>query len=414
MDRIILHVDINSCYASIECLYHPELRDRPMAVGGDVQTRHGIILAKNEPAKRYGVKTGEAIWQAKQKCPELIALPPRFELYLRFSRMARSILRQYSDRLEPFGIDEAWLDISGCSVKSGRETADEIRRRFLSELGITVSVGVSFNKIFAKLGSDYKKPNAVTVFTRENFREKIWPLPVSSLLYVGPSTARKLASLGMSTIGHVAVAQVELLEKKLGKWGAVIHAFANGYDSEPVALYGSSTVIKSIGNSTTTPRDLTCDTDADIVFHTLCESVASRLREQGLIACGVQISLRNTSLQTIERQARLISPSAISTDLHHAAMTLLRGNHRWPNPLRSIGIRAIDLIPASTPLQMTIFESPERRLRKERLELAVDEIRRRFGRHSINRAITTSDPSLSNITPKDDRIMHHTDLFEAM
>ncbi len=414
MDRTILHVDINGCYASIECLYRPEIRDKPVAVGGDVEARHGIILAKNELAKKYGVKTGEAIWQAKLKCPNLITVPPRFPLYLRFSKLARAIFRQYSDRVEPFGIDEAWIDITGCSDRTGYEVADEIRRRVFSELGVTVSVGVSFNKIFAKLGSDYKKPDAVTLFTRDNFRSKVWPLPVQSLLYVGPATTRKLSALGITTIGEIAQAPVELLEHKLGKWGYVISSFANGRDSTPVALYDSESIIKSIGNSTTTPRDLTCDADACIVFYMLCESVASRLREQGLMACGVQISLRDSTLYTFERQASLPSPSSISSDLHFAAMSLLKEHYVWQKPLRSVGIRAIDLIPASSPLQTTLFEPPQRRVKREKLELAIDEIRNRFGHYAINRAITALDPSLTNINPKEDHVIHPTGFFKAI
>ena len=414
MDRTILHVDINGCYASIECLYRPQIRDMPVAVSGDAQARHGIILAKNEIAKKCGVKTGETIWQAKLKCPDLVTVPPRFELYLRFSKMARALFRQYSDRVEPFGIDEAWLDISGCSDRSGRQVAEEIRHRVFSELGVTVSVGVSFNKIFAKLGSDYKKPDAVTVFSRENFKDKIWPLPVSELLYVGPATARKLSSLGITTIGQLACTPVEILEKKLGKWGYVIFSFANGWDSDPVSLADSKSVIKSIGNSTTTPRDLRCDQDAGIVFQMLCESVAARLREQGLIAWGVQISLRDNQLFTFERQTRLTSPTAISTDLHRSAMGLLRENYNWVRPLRSIGIRAIDLVPASDPVQTNLYESLEQRHKKERLELAIDDIRRRFGHYSINRAITTSDPTLTNINPKEDHVIHPTGYFKTM
>ena len=414
MERTILHVDINGCYASIECLYNPDIRDKPVAVGGDVESRHGIILAKNEHAKKYGVKTGEAIWQAKQKCPQLITLPPRFDLYLRFSRMAKAILRQYSDRVESFGMDEAWVDVTGCSERSGYQVADEIRRRVFSELGVTVSVGVSFNKIFAKLGSDYKKPDAVTVFSRENYRERVWPLPASALLYVGPATARKLALMGIETIGDIAAAPVELLEQRLGKWGCMISSFANGWDSTPVALADDKPAIKSIGNSTTTPRDLTCDMDADIVYHMLCESVAARLREQGFMAGGVQISLRDSTLYTFERQSPLASPSAIAGDLHSAAMALLRENYNWSKPLRSIGIRAIDLVPASSPLQTTMFESPERRAKREKLELAIDEIRRRFGRVAISRVITTCDSSLTNLNPKEDNVIHHVGFFKAV
>ncbi|MGM9522364.1 MAG: DNA polymerase IV [Oscillospiraceae bacterium] len=412
MDRTIFHIDINSCYASIECLYRPELRDKPVAVSGDAEARHGIILAKNEHAKKFGVKTGEAIWQAKQKCPQLITVPPRFELYLRFSRMAREIFCQYSDRVEPFGIDEAWVDVTGSTGKNGASLADHIRRQIKTELGVTVSVGVSFNKIFAKLGSDYKKPDAVTVFSRENFRSRVWPLPASDLLYVGPATTRKLRDYNIATIGGIAQAPVELLEQRLGKWGLILHSFANGRDSSPVALAGEVNAVKSIGNSTTTPRDLTCEQDAKIIFYMLCESVAERLREQGLKATTVQIGLRDSSLYSFERQTSLYTPTCLASELHRAAMSLLRENYDWKKPLRSIGVTASGLVPASSPDQISLFESPEQREKHERLERAVDNIRRRFGHYSIGRAVTTIDSTLTNINPKDDHVIHPVGYFK--
>lgn len=412
MDRTIFHIDINGCYASIECLHHPEIRDKPVAVGGDVEARHGIILAKNEIAKRYGVKTGEAIWQARRKCPSLVVMPPHYELYLRFSRLARDIFRDYSDRIEPFGIDEAWVDVSRTAgAERAERLANEIRERVKAELGVTVSVGVSFNKVFAKLGSDYKKPDAVTVFTRDNYRDLIWPLPASDLLYVGPATTRKLRDYNITTIGDLARAPVSLLERRLGKWGLVLHAFANGLDSEPVSEDGAESPVKSIGNSTTTPRDLYNSEDARIIFYMLAESVAARLRRQGLRATGVQISLRDNTLYTFERQAPLERPSAISSELHRAAMRLIDENYNWGVPLRSIGLRAIDLVPESAPDQLFLFESPERREKLRRLESAVDDIRLRFGHYAIGRAITNLDDSLRNINPKDDHVIHPVGYF---
>ena len=413
MGRAILHIDMNSCYASIECLHHPEIRHLPVAVGGDVEARHGIILAKNELAKRAGVKTGEALWQAKQKCPDLVIVPPHYQLYLRFSRMARAIYAEYTDLIEPFGLDEAWIDVTGSSVFGDAvEIAETIRKRVKFELGITVSIGVSFNKIFAKLGSDYKKPDAVTVFGKDDYREKVWPLPVEELLYVGPATTRKLRARGIRTIGDLARTGPSLLHSWLGKMGYVLHAFANGNDPSPVASLGEEAIIKSIGNSTTTPRDLTCEEDVNIIFYVLAESVAARMRENGFRAKTVQISLRDTDLFSFERQCKLESPSCLASELHDAGMRLLRDHYRFRKPLRSVGIRGMDLVPIQTAMQLNFFEDPVRREKRERLEVAVDELRRRFGHAAVSRAVTMCDPSLGTINPKDDHTIHPVGYFK--
>ena len=415
--RSVLHIDMNACYASIECLYDPSIRNLPVAVGGDVEARHGIILAKNQIAKRFGVKTGEALWQAKQKCPELHIVPPHFDRYLRFSRMAREIYADYTDLVEPFGLDEVWCDVTGTQKlrKRGMEAlANEIRERVKFELGITVSVGASWNKIFAKLGSDYKKPDAVTVFTPENYRDKVWPLPASDLLGVGRATERKLASRGIHTIGDIAAAPPSMLRGILGKWGLILHDFATGYDSSPVARAGDEAVIKSIGNSTTTPRDLCCDEDAGIVYWMLCESVAERMRESGFLCRGVQVHIRDNELASFERQLKLESPTCLASTLHEAAMRLLRENWDWHKPLRSIGVRATDLLPASMPVQCSIFEDSERQEKRERLERSVDDLRRRFGHYCVGRAVCVSDPTLRNISPKDEHVIHPVGYFKAV
>ena len=415
--RSVLHIDMNACYASIECLYDPSIRNLPVAVGGDVEARHGIILAKNQIAKRFGVKTGEALWQAKQKCPELHIVPPHFDRYLRFSRMAREIYADYTDLVEPFGLDEVWCDVTGTQKlrERGMEAlANEIRERVKFELGITVSVGASWNKIFAKLGSDYKKPDAVTVFTPENYRDKVWPLPASDLLGVGRATERKLASRGIHTIGDIAAAPPSMLRGILGKWGLILHDFATGYDTSPVARAGDETVIKSIGNSTTTPRDLCCDEDAGIVYWMLCESVAERMRESGFLCRGVQVHIRDNELASFERQLKLESPTCLASTLHEAAMRLLRENWDWHKPLRSIGVRATDLLPASTPVQCSIFEDSERQEKRERLERSVDDLRRRFGHYCVGRAVCVSDPTLRNISPKDEHVIHPVGYFKAV
>lgn len=416
MDRTIFHIDMNSCYASIECLHQPSIRNKPVAVGGDVEARNGIILAKNEHAKKFGIKTGEALWQARQKCPNLIIVPPQYDLYLRFSRLAREIYNDYSDQIEPFGLDEAWVDVTGTRkiLDGGEALANEIRERVKFELGITVSIGVSFNKIFAKLGSDYKKPDAVTVFTRENFKERVWPLPASDLLYVGRATTRKLNNLGILTIGQIAQTPLRYLRNWFGKWGEILSCFANGYDSTPVAHYGDEAIIKSVGNSTTTPRDLTCNEDASIIYWMLAESVAERMREDGFLCKTVQISIRDNELRSFERQMKLLIPTCLSSELHTAAMHLLQENYNWQKPLRSIGIRGMDLIPDTSPLQLSIFEDEEKRKKQECLEQMIDHVRRRFGHYAINRAVTITDNSLVNINPKEDHIIHPVGYFKAI
>lgn len=283
MERTILHSDINCCYAAIEHLHHPELAGKPLAVGGDPESRHGIVLTADYIAKKHGVKTGMALWQAKQVCPDITFISPRMDLYLRFSRMAHEIYSEYTDLQEPYGIDESWLDVSASSsIKGdGYKIAEEISNRMKSELGITVSIGVSFDKIYAKLGSDYKKPDAITTMYKDEFRQKAWKLPASDLLYVGRSTNQKLLKIGIKTIGDLARMDEHILVNHLGKMGSVLWAFANGYDESPVRLEDTHAPIKSVGNSTTTPRDLENDEDVKIVLYILAESVAARLRENG-------------------------------------------------------------------------------------------------------------------------------------
>ena len=386
--RIILHADMNSFYASVECLHQPALRDQPVAVGGDAEARHGIILAKNQLAKRFGVKTGEALWQARQKCPDLVIVHPHYDQYIRFSRLAREIYGEYTDRVEPFGLDECWLDVTGTEsqVKGGEALGQELRRRVKAELGVTVSVGVSDNKIFAKLGSDYKKPDAVTVFSRREMGEKVWPLPVTDLLYVGPATGRKLRNYGIETIGELARTPPEYLQSWFGKIGPMLHGFANGCDLTPVARAGEESPVKSVGNSMTTVRDLVSLEDISAVYWVLCESVAARLRLGGFLCRTVQVGLRDFGLYSFERQLALEAPSCLATELHRAAMALVEENWDPRRPLRSVGVRGTELIPASVPRQLDLFQDEARRERQERLERSVEDLRRRFGKAVIGRA----------------------------
>ena len=405
-DRVILHSDCNGFYASVECLHHPEIRNKPVAVSGDAENRHGIILAKNEIAKKYNIKTGEAIWQAKQKCPDLITVPPHFDLYKRFSKMARRIYSEYTDKIEPFGLDEAWLDVTDNKNMNGKEIALEINRRIKQELGITVSIGVSFNKIFAKFGSDYKKPDAITEITRENYRDIVWNCPAKDLLYVGRATGRKLESIGIYTIGDIATADVTLLRSYLGKWGDLIYGFANGYDSSPVARIGEYSEVKSIGNSTTAVRDLKNLDDIKVIAYVLCDSVCRRMREQGFVGKTVCVSMRDTGLSTITRQHTLNTYTSLTSDITKAAMALFKENFDNKSPLRSIGVSVTDFAHNNIPRQMDIFSDERKIIAEEKLDKTLDKLKQRFGNYIIRPASLLTDRGLSAFNPKDEHTIH--------
>lgn len=411
MERTILHSDCNSFYASVECLHRPEIRNKPVAVGGDVEQRHGIILAKNELAKRYDIKTGEALWQAKQKCPNLVIVPPNFPLYQRFSKLCHQIYLDYTDRVEPFGLDECWLDISSHDV-DGVKTAHEIRQRIKRELGITVSIGVSYNKIFAKLGSDYKKPDAVTEISRDNYRDIAWPLPASDLLYVGKATKRKLESYCIRTIGRLAQTPEHALKGWFGKWGEILFSFANGYDVSPVARYADHQNVKSIGNSTTTPRDLVNNEDVKIILYVLADSVARRLREHGYKGRTISISVRDNQLTSFTRQHSLSNYTNITSEIIKEGMALFIQNYNWQHPIRSLGISVSDLVSDTTPLQLNLFEDfGKEQLRKESLDSTVDWLKKRFGTHAVCPAVLLTAPELSSIDPKCDHTIHPVSYF---
>ena len=409
MQRAILHIDCNKFYASVECLHRPEIRDKPVAVGGSREERHGIILTKNEIAASYGVKTGEPLWQARQKCPELVVVPPNFPLYKRFSKMARNIYKDYSDYIEPFGLDENWIDITG-SAKSPPAIAQEIRRRVKYELGITVSIGVSWNKIFAKFGSDYKKPDAVTVITRGNYKDIVWKSPCSDLLFVGPATKRKLNSYGIYTIGELANSGQSFLKSVFGKNGEILYNFANGLDTTPVCHMNDEQALKSIGNSTTTPRDMVNDDDVKTVFTVLAEGVARRLREHGVKGRSVTISVRDCDLRSFTRRTHLKTHTDVSSEIITAAMALFRANYDWAKPLRSIGVSVSDF--GEDILQFDLNGTVEKHEKLERLEHTVDDIRRRFGNYAVQRASLLADVGLSRFNPHDDHTIHPEGYFK--
>ena len=406
--RVILHSDINCCYAAIEHLHHPELNGKPLAVGGDPESRHGIVLTADYIAKKYGVKTGMALWQAKQLCPEITFVSPRMDLYLRFSRMAHEIYAEYTDLQEAYGIDESWLDVTAsATIKGdGYSIAKEISNRMKSELGITVSIGVSFNKIFAKLVSDYKKPDAITTMYSDEFQTKAWNLPVGDLLYVGRSTNQKLTKIGIRTIGDLARTDEVILVRLLGKMGSVLWAFANGYDDSPVRKENAHAPIKSVGNSTTTHRDLVNDEDVKIVIYVLAESVAARLRENGFRCRVVEISIRDNDLFSFTRQRKISNATNITEEIAVEAYRLFKESYDWRKPIRSVGVRGADLVNDNYWEQIDLFCDFQMREKHMKMDAAVDDIRRRFGFYSIQRGLMFQDKVLSAVNAKEDHTVH--------
>ena len=389
MARTILHCDLNSFYASVELLSHPELRQQPVAVCGDPDSRKGIILAKNEPAKRCGVKTAETIWQARQKCPDLVFLPPHHDQYRQFSHIINNIYGQYTDLVEPFGIDESWLDITGSMHLFGgdaRAIADGIRRRISQELGLTLSIGVSFNKVFAKLGSDYRKPDATTVIPPESWQEIVWPLPLSSLLYAGPAAQRALGQYGIHTVGDLAAVDPVLPQRLLGKLGRQLWDFANGRDTAPVRPQHEKEPVKSVGNSFTFRENLISREQVLQGMSLLCDSVASRLRQQNLYCGAVQIGLRDPAFRNISRQKQLACSTHSMRDLLRTAIELADCIWKPPSPLRLLSVTALSLTDRlETYEQVSLFvpQQSAGEAKLEKLEETVDAIRKKYGGKAI-------------------------------
>lgn len=387
MERIIFHCDLNGFYASVELLSHPDLRDVPMAVCGDPHSRHGIILAKNEPAKKFGVQTAETIWQAKKKCPDLVLLPPHHGLYHEYSKKVNAIYDEYTDLVEPFGIDESWLDVTHTLHLFGgdaRALADQIRTRIKQELGLTVSVGISFNKVFAKLGSDYKKPDATTVISQENWKEIVWPLPVGDLLYVGGAARKLLKQYGVSTIGQLAACSEDMLETLMGKMGTQLYEYANGLDSTPVRSRYDAEPVKSVGNGTTFPRNLTTQEQVHAGIAMLADSVATRLRHYGLYAGGIQVTIRDPDFHDRSRQCQMSAPTHLIRDLTETATDLVHQLWKPPTPIRAMTVTAIHLVPEGQAYeQVDLFTPVPRKDKQERLEGAMDQIRKKYGNSAI-------------------------------
>ena len=388
MARIILHCDLNCFYASVELLSHPELREVPVAVCGDPGSRHGVVLAKNEPAKRCGVQTAETIWQARKKCPDLVLLPPHHQLYREYSRRVNAIYDEYTDLVEPFGIDESWLDVTNTLHLFGgdaRALADTLRRRIRRELGLTLSVGVSFNKVFAKLGSDYRKPDATSVISPENWKEIVWPLPVGSLLFVGSAARRLLKQYGVENVGQLAACKREMLESIMGKLGAQLYEYANGLDREAVRSRYDAEPVKSVGNGTTFPQNLTTRVQVQAGIAVLSDTVATRLRRHGLYAGGIQVTLRDPEFRDRSRQRQLSAPTHLIRELTDAAMELVGELWKPPSPIRALTVTAIHLSEEGEAYEQTdlFAPPPQRQERQEKLEGAMARIRQKYGSDAI-------------------------------
>ncbi len=404
MDRVILHCDCNGYFASVECIDRPELRNVPMAVCGDPECRHGIILAKNELAKKYGIVTAETIYQAQRKCPDLVMVGAHHDRYKYYCEKINKIYAEYTDQVEAFSIDESWLDVTG-SISlfgSGRKIADELRRRLREEIGLTISVGVSYNKVFAKLGSDYKKPDATTEITRENYKQILYPLPVREMIFVGASAAQMLARQGITTIGELAECPKERLHALLGKMGDTLWTYANGLDESEVRRIGESDPIKSISNDITFSRDLLGEEDIKTGIMMLADSVGTRMRVQQVKGYTVQVRIKTPELKIISRQATLSQPTDCTKEIYRTAMGIMRRSWDMRRPIRMLSVGCTNFADEDAPEQICMFEdaAAPKNQKQRKLEEAVDAIRHKFGRSSISfgQTMKTDIGSVSNKT----------------
>ncbi len=394
MDQKILHIDMNKFYATVEQMLNPSLKGKAIAVCGSTEERHGIVLTASAEAKAKGVKTGMANWEARQACPGLIVVPPQYDQYCKYSRLAREIYQRYSDRVESYGMDECWADITPLckSFDTAAEIADEIRLAIKEELGLTVSIGVSFSKVLAKLGSDMKKPDAVTLLSPANWRDRVWPLPVSELLYVGSRTTRKLVGRGIVTIGDLANYPVECLHQMLGKNGIMLWRFANGEDRSAVMPVTYERTVKSVSKGITCSSNLENSEQVWKVMLALSQDVGHQLRQYGLAATGVKIYIRESEIDFgLAKQSKVPFPTQSPMEIAQAARIQFLENYRWNNPVRAVCVSTYDLVPRDQPVQLNLFVDEEKRRRRQRLEDCVDDIRSRFGKHSIYAASLMGD-----------------------
>ncbi|MDD3766191.1 MAG: DNA polymerase IV [Eubacteriales bacterium] len=404
-EQIILHSDLNNFYASVECLKNPDLRDKFVAVCGSQEDRRGIVLAKNQRAKMMGVKTGEPIWQAKQKCPDLITVPPNFDEYIKYGRIVREIYYRYTDLVEPFGMDECWLDVTGSTglFGDGSQIAHKIKEHVKRETGLTVSVGVSFSKIFAKLGSDIKKPDAVTCIAKDSFKELVWPLPASNLMGVGSATAARLKKYNIKTIGDLANTDPKNLKVWFGINGVTLWRCANGFDNSGVAPFGYKSPIKSIGHGTTCVKDLVNADEVWKVILELTQDISRRLRENKLLAGGVCIAVKDNTFHYKEYQHKIDVPTHSTMEIAKEAFGLFQKSYRWKNCVRAVTVRTINLVSENMPHQISMLSDETKREKIEKLETAMEEIRERFGKKAITYACLLEDLKMSKA--KDEEII---------
>ncbi len=389
MDRVILHCDCNSFFASVECLRDPSLWSVPMAVCGSVEDRRGIVLAKNEPAKKYGIKTAETVYSAKRKCPHLVIVPPHHGEYARISAAVNEIYARFTDLYEPFSIDESWLDVTASRALfgSGLEIAEKIRHAVRREIGITLSIGVSFNKTFAKLGSDYKKPDAITCIGRENYRDILYPLPIEDMLFVGERTAAILKSSGIKTIGDLAAASPAYLVSRLGKMGEQLGAAARGEDESPVIPPSEAAEVKSVGNGMTFRHDIQTLDEIRLGIGVLSEEIGARLRKRGLCASTVSVTIKDPALRSISRQHPVSPATDLGREIAAVAERLVLSEWGTGKPIRMLTVTAMNLVLGEGGEQIGLFdgERDRRHEKAERIEVAVDGIRGRFGEGSLIR-----------------------------
>lgn len=392
-ERTILHSDMNCFYASVEMMLDSGLRGKPVAVCGSTENRHGIVLAKSELVKKAGVKTGMVNWEARQLCPGLIMVKPQYDQYLKYSELARNIYQRYTDQVEPYGMDECWLDVTGSRgvCGDGMKIAESIRQEIKEELGLTVSIGVSYNKIFAKLGSDMKKPDAVTEISKDTFQKKVWPLPASDLLFVGRATSAKFSNYGIKTIGDIAATDPDFLKRLLGVNGLQLWKYAVGKDDTPVMHKDFVSPIKSVGHGITCVADLLDDEEVWKVMLELSQDIGHRLRLHKLKATGVQISIRSNALGYRQFQAPLSLSTQSPMLIARKAHSIFQSNYRWSTPVRAVTVRAINLVPQGVPEQIELFTDMRRVEKAEKLDDCIEKIRRRFGKRAVFQACLLGD-----------------------
>lgn len=384
MDRTILHIDVNNFFASIEIMLNPNLKGFPVAVCGSEDDRHGIVLAKSYEAKKFGVKTAETVWQAKKKCPNLIIVPPQYEEYKKYSKLIQNIYYSYTDQVEPFGLDECWLDVTGSLKLFGNveNIAEEIKERVKKEIGVTVSIGVSFTKTFAKLGSDLKKPDAITYISKENFKNIVWPLVTNEIIGVGKSTFKILEEMNLKTIGELANCDISLLEQKLGKHGRILWKRVNGIDDKIVDANIYIASPKSIGNGKTFRNDLTKINDIRSAFQNLTYEISNKLKKHRLEAKNIQIVIRDNQFNDKQLQCELPTITSSSLIITNTAMDLFK-KYKWNKPIRALTIRAINLIEEGTNDQISLFEEKDEYEKIKKIDKVMFEINNKFGPNSV-------------------------------